>query len=41
MKHKSSVGLKQEENVLWRPSYSWYLKTSAMVLGFLTVIFLP
>jgi hypothetical protein len=39
MKHKRSVELKQDEDVLWRPSYSWYLKTSTMVLGFLTVIF--
>jgi hypothetical protein len=39
MKNISSVELKHEKDVLWRPSYCWYLKMSAIVLGLLTVTF--
>jgi hypothetical protein len=39
MKNRSSVELKHEKDVLWRPSYSWYLKTSVIILGLLIVTF--
>ncbi|MDR1474078.1 MAG: hypothetical protein LBS38_00085 [Endomicrobium sp.] len=39
MKNRSSVAVKHEKDVLWRPSYSWYLKTFVIVLGLLTVTF--
>ncbi|MDR0398899.1 hypothetical protein [Candidatus Endomicrobiellum devescovinae] len=39
MKHENSVEIKREKDVLWKPSYEWYLKTFAIVIGFLTVIF--
>ncbi|MDR2251553.1 MAG: hypothetical protein LBD98_01765 [Endomicrobium sp.] len=39
MKHESSIEVKREKDVLWKPSYEWYLKTFVIVLGTLTFLF--
>ncbi|MDR3306825.1 MAG: hypothetical protein LBS61_04070 [Endomicrobium sp.] len=39
MKHENSLEVKREKDVLWKPSYEWYLKIFAIVLGTLTVLF--
>jgi hypothetical protein len=39
MKHKNLVELKRKKDIFWRPFYSWYIKTCAVVLGVLTVLF--
>jgi hypothetical protein len=39
MKHKSSLKLERDKYVLWRPSYLWYFKTFAIVLGVLIILF--
>jgi hypothetical protein len=41
MKRESSIEVKREKDVLWKPSYEWYLKTFVIVLGTLTFLFLP
>jgi hypothetical protein len=39
MKHENSTEVKREKDVSWKPSYEWYLKAFAIVLGVLTVLF--